>query len=227
MDGYELMMALVDAEAPHAPRLVALPDLLGMLPDIHPAQLNGTAVRVEYEDAKGNSSIRWVTIRSIDRGPPAKLNGHCWAKNRYRAFRADRILSVSDEFGESCSGEEFFLGLDIDVRAETDGAPPRRSRKNGVAVEPEDENAEGEKAPQVRGQKKPLATGQGYTPSTNLKPSRKSAKAPRPQPVEPQTEVRAPAPARTRKKYPAWMWVAVALLWGMLCVLVGAALVSG
>lgn len=217
LDGYELMMALVEAEAPHAPRLIPLGDLLEKLPQSRAFELNGVAVRLEYEDTNGKFSTRWVTIRSIDPGPPAKLNGHCHVKNRYRAFRADRIVSVSDEHGECCSGEDFMrAALVASARADEGGRAEYGDDEEIVA-----------KAPQVRGQKKPLATGHGYAPPTNPKPPKKPKKAQRPQAAIPQAAARDPLPEPPPRKYPAWMWVGAALLWGVLCLLIGAALVGG
>lgn len=74
---------------------------------------------IEYSDAKGDYSLRRITMLRLSQGPHAPiLAAICHERSAYRAFRTDRIKSFVDSDGVVATAAEFFRDvLDIDLAA--------------------------------------------------------------------------------------------------------------
>lgn len=96
-----------------APELVA--DVsLDVEPDAatpRPGRASGFAMFIAYCDADGNETTRRIACRRIDLGT-GLLHAHCFERNAWRAFRADRIIAAfCAETGEELDTQSLLWDL--------------------------------------------------------------------------------------------------------------------
>jgi len=99
-DGYERAVNSVRRERS---KMLSV-DALTRAGRVRPRDLERKTFAIEYEDAAGDQSTRWVTISSVK---DDHLGGYCWAAKSPRSFRIDRIIELYDGDGEVLSGDEF------------------------------------------------------------------------------------------------------------------------
>lgn len=122
-DGFDALQREVRSAAARSPEFLSF----DATHDIDTA-LNKTAC-IEYKDADGNTSRRWITIRSVDECAPKPLIfAYCWVRRELRSFRADRVRTFIDGNGECISGRKFFKKIGVELPAPP---PPIRSRTEG------------------------------------------------------------------------------------------------
>ncbi len=127
-DGFNALQKEVRSASSRAPDFLSLDDAINI------EDACNKAVCMEYQDADGNKSKRWVTIRSIDEYEPTpKFFAYCWVRRELRSFRADRVETFIDHDGECISGRDFFEGIGIDLPPPSASSPSRSDKKSRQA----------------------------------------------------------------------------------------------
>jgi len=62
--------------------------------------IKGQSFGIEYKNAKGEKSQRWVTATKFKGEPPNQIYAFCHARDAFRSFRIDRISAIYDVDGE-------------------------------------------------------------------------------------------------------------------------------
>lgn len=128
-DGFNALQKEVRSASSRAPDFLLLDSL------IDAEGVCDKAVCMEYTNADGGKSKRWVTMRSIDEsGSTPKFFAYCWVRRQVRAFRADRVETFIDHDGECISGRNFFEKIGVDLPAP---ASASRSRKKSRKADTE------------------------------------------------------------------------------------------
>ncbi|AMW35730.1 hypothetical protein HEQ62_10180 [Haematospirillum jordaniae] len=128
-DGFNALQREVRSAASRSPEFLSFDGL------VDAEDVCDKAVCMEYTNADGGKSKRWITMRSIDEdGPTPKFFAYCWVRRQVRSFRADRVETFIDCDGECISGRDFFERIGVNL------PPPAsvsRSRKKSRKADTE------------------------------------------------------------------------------------------
>lgn len=117
-DGFAAVMDAVAGGKRGAPRLLSFDD--------PPDDFAGFAVGLRYQDANGDITHRWVTLRKLD-SYSGKLDTYCWMRREPRHLYLDRIIEAVDGDGQVMDGDDFAALLTGEApAAEVDLAPVTR-----------------------------------------------------------------------------------------------------